>query len=259
MQKSLVFVSRQGSDERPCEAGVRRARCLARSPMGHSHGLAVPCAVHASSVTQGTEVRAATQYLAIEAQFGTELIDRAAHAIDATLRGDPQVKALTIGLAAEVEAAVRHLFFQIGQGQRLMIWAVEYQALAANFHLPKRLVAAGAQGQAFEVEVVAAVSFPLQAIDLADLEATIVAFALAASKVAAEVGEQAGLAIAAELRDFPLDTGAIAIDQHEASLFLTGHENQLTIFDLNLTLQASRRRWAFRFAGIDLAGGQKRK
>lgn len=202
---------------------------------------------------------AATQHLAVETQFGTEMVDRAAHAVDAALWCNPQIQTLTIGFAAEIQATVRHLFFQIRQGQRLLIRAVQYQALATDFHLPERLVAAGAQGQALEVEVVAAVSFTLQTIDLVDFEATIAALALAAAQAPGQIGEQAGLAITAKLHDFALDTGGVAIDQHEATLFLAGSEHQLTIFDLDLTLQASRWRWAFRLAGVDLAGGQERE
>ena len=38
---------------------------------------------------------------------------------------------------------------------------------------------------------------------------------------------------------------------------LTLGEDQLAIFDLYLPLQAGCRGWAFRFAGVDLAGGQQ--
>lgn len=99
----------------------------------------------------------------------------------------------------------------------------------------------------------------MQAIDLVDLETAVVAFALAAAQATGQIGEQAGLAITAELHDCALDACAAAIDQHEAALFLAGGEDQLTIFNLDLTLQAGGRRWAFRLAGVDLAGGQKRE
>src|SRR5690606_7187074 len=137
-----------------------------------------------------------------------------------------------------------------------MLWAVEYQALAADFQLPERLVATGPQGQAFEVEAVAAVTFPLQAIDLADLEAAIAALALTATQLPGQVGEQTALAITGELSGLALDSAGLAIEQHEAALLLTGDEDQLAILDLYLALQTCGRRRAFRLAGIDLAGGQ---
>ena len=99
----------------------------------------------------------------------------------------------------------------------VLVARVKELALAAGLDVPVWLMAAGAQGLALEVEVVAARPLTLQAIDLVDLETAVVAFALAAAQATGQIGEQAGLAITAELHDCALDACAAAIDQHEAA------------------------------------------
>jgi len=135
------------------------------------------------------------------------------------LRRQPQLQALAIGLAAQAEAAIGHLLLQIRQGQGLFTGAQQHQALFADPQGPVRLVAAGAQQQTIEAWLVAARAFTLYAIDLVQAYLAVQIGLRAALGPAAQVDEQAALAVGAEAVDIAAQLAGLFADQAQAALF----------------------------------------
>ena len=157
--------------------------------------------------------------------------------VGATLRRHPQLDALVVGFGGQGEAAIANLFFNVGQGQVRLAFALEHHALAAGLHFPGRAIAVGVYGQLLEIGVLAAAAVALQAVELLHQHFTLCARCFAGHKVAAQIGEQFARFIG-HVRRVLHQGGVGAVTHHITLLADTRLEHQLVIGRYQLALQA---------------------
>ncbi|MNN49681.1 hypothetical protein D3C81_1642210 [compost metagenome] len=144
------------------------------------------------------------------------------------MRCDPQFDALVVGFAAQIEAAIAQLIFNIRHSKWRLTFAVDDHAFAADFDVPFRAVAGGAQDQQFEVGVIAGSAGAFDAIQLRQIESITGDFA-------ANIGKQFALLISQRCR-FLQNAGATNVIDHQLTLILTWLKHQFAVSSGQLTL-----------------------
>ncbi|MNN76467.1 hypothetical protein D3C81_1928500 [compost metagenome] len=119
-------------------------------------------------------------------------------------------------------------------------------------------MAAGAQGQLFEIGIFAGAGGRFQAVQAAHLELAVVVGLLAAGEAPAHVGKQFVTGVVCQVRCFLQNAGAGHILDHETAGFVAGFEQQLAATGAQLALHArSADVWVAWWRGQHLAAGEQ--
>jgi hypothetical protein len=212
-----------------------------------------PVRLKRSVVARSAEIPATTLHLAVDAQLGAHVLHAAGAAVDAALRRDPQLDALVIGFAAQIEAAVAQLIFYIRHGKWRLTCAVDDHAFAADFDIPFRTVTGGAQDQQFEIRIITGSAGTLDAIQLRQVESITGDFAT-------DVGKQFALLVG-EGCSLLQNAGATNVIDDELALILAWLEHQFAVSGGQLTLHPCLPdvRGTFSLAIEQLASGKQRQ